>query len=112
MGCLCPCDASDFPDDLVMKLWQGRKENVRSYVTSAGYNYPTFTLLHCSVIPALAKNLAEHQHNVISFMEKISASAVNIASYDKNFANLNMLTECYQWEQQQTNDQQKCNPTA
>lgn len=99
-----PCDVPDFPDDLVMKLWQDRKENIGSYVASAGFNHPTFALLHRSVIPTLEENLIKQQHKVMSFMEKINAPAVNFASYDKNFVNLNTLADCYQWEQQQIND--------
>lgn len=99
-----PCDVPNFPDNLVMKLWQGRKENVGSYVTSAGSNHPTFALLHRSVIPALEENLIKHQHKVMFFMKKICASAVNFVQDGKNFVNLNTLAECYQWEQQQTND--------
>lgn len=100
-----PCDVPDFPDELVMKLWQGRTENISSYVTPTCSSHPTFALLHRSVIPAPAENLIKHQHKVIFFMEKIGASAVNFASSEQNFANLNTLAECYQWEQQQTNDQ-------
>lgn len=99
-----PCDVPDFPGDLLMELWLGRKENVGSYVASAGFNHPTFALLHRSVIPTLEENLIKHQHKVMSFMETINASAINFASYDKKFVNLNTLADRYQWEQQQIND--------
>ncbi|SPP31781.1 Molybdenum cofactor guanylyltransferase [Arsenophonus endosymbiont of Aleurodicus floccissimus] len=39
-----PCDVPDFPDDLVMKLCQGRKENVGSYVASTGFNPSNFCI--------------------------------------------------------------------
>lgn len=95
-----PCDAPDFPNDLVERLWVNKGDPLAAYANDGERDHPTFALLHKSLTKELTQYLAKGERKLMLFMELIGAERVIFSEKQEVFRNLNTIDDCQQWLQE------------
>ncbi|CPR15385.1 molybdenum cofactor guanylyltransferase MobA [Brenneria goodwinii] len=84
-----PCDVPNLPQDLVTRLWKGRKEKYAAYATDGKREHPTLLLINRRLMKPLEDYLSHGDRKLMIFMEQIGATAVSFADQPEAFRNLN-----------------------
>ncbi|WP_411704449.1 molybdenum cofactor guanylyltransferase MobA [Edaphovirga cremea] len=99
-----PCDVPDFPDDLVSRLWQGKKQALAAYADDGARAHPTLALLHRSLAPQLEAFLENGDRKLMLFLSNINAVPVIFADRPNAFKNLNTPEDIATWHPQTGNE--------
>lgn len=99
-----PCDVPDFPDDLVSRLWQGKKQALAAYADDGARAHPTLALLHRSLVPQLEAFLENGDRKLMLFLSNINAVPVIFADRPNAFKNLNTPEDIAAWHPQTGNE--------
>ncbi|MCG8709638.1 molybdenum cofactor guanylyltransferase MobA [Brenneria sp. 4F2] len=84
-----PCDVPALPQDLVKRLWDGRKGKNAAYATDGKREHPTLLLINRCLLTALEDYLARGDRKLMMFMEQVGATAVSFSDQSEAFRNIN-----------------------
>lgn len=84
-----PCDVPVFPQDLVQRLWQKKRNATAAYANSGDRDHPAFALLNRSLLPQLELFLSRGERRVMLFFAQVHAQRVIFPSRATEFINLN-----------------------
>ena len=95
-----PCDVPDFPTTLVEQLWQQKGPALAAYASDGERAHPTLALLHTSLAPQLAGDLARGDRKLMLFLDAAGARKVTFTGQQAAFHNLNTREDCLRWQQE------------
>lgn len=84
-----PCDVPELPQDLVKRLWEGRKGKNAAYATDGKRGHPTLLLINRCLLKPLENYLDHGDRKLMIFMERIEATPVSFSDQPEAFRNLN-----------------------